>query len=286
MTANRESAMMVVGHGTTSQEGVSQFERLIEIVRQRVDIRVGHGFIEFAKPDIATGISKLLASNDISNVIVLPLLLLAAGHVKNDLPSAIAAARMEFPRVTFSYARDLSITPELMEIVEQRAHDPFEVIPDAVPHNDHPSFTLCVGRGSNDPDANSDLFKIARLLSERGKLGEVVPAFISLAKPGVPDALERLKRLGARDITVAPYFLFTGSLLERIYSQCRSWSANNPGISLRLAMEMGPDPSIAELLIQRAEETGQIAHFQNCDTCIYRSGPTRHQHTFALPKAP
>ncbi len=284
MSLETRSAIMVVGHGTTMETGVDQFEQVVEQLRRRVSVPVGHGFIELAKPDITTGFSRLLASNDISSVVVLPLLLLAAGHVKNDVPSAISLARKRYPSVSFSYAKDLSITPTLLEIVEDRAFATFEVFPETAPPRVKPDFTLLVGRGSTDPDANSDLYKIARLLTERGELGLVEPAFISLAKPGVTQALDRLKLLGARNVTVAPYFLFTGSLLGRIYSQSHSWARENQDVSLRLAKEMGPDHRIVDLLTQRVEETGSPVPMMNCDMCIYRTEIPGHKHKVGQPQ--
>ena len=44
----------------------------------------------------------------------------------------------------------------------------------------------------------------------------VEPAFVSLAEPSVPAALERCRLLGATKIVVVPYFLFTGVLVDRI----------------------------------------------------------------------
>src|SRR4029077_12742413 len=73
-----------------------------------------------------------------------------------------------------------------------------------------------VGRGSSDPDANADLFKIARLIHDATGIPVLEPAFVSLAEPRVPAAIERCRRLGAERIAVVPYFLFTGVLVDRI----------------------------------------------------------------------
>ncbi len=279
---NHATALMVVGHGTTSADGIRQFTEVVEQLRTRVDVPVGHGFLELAEPDINSGISKLLAKHDCSDVIVLPLLLLAAGHVKNDVPASLLEARKNFGEVNFKYARDLSITPTLLEIVEDRSHSPFEFVHGHKRPKRKRKFTLLVGRGSTDLDANSDLYKIARLLTERGALGEVEPAFISLAPPNVTDALDKLELLGATEITIAPYFLFAGTLLQRIYSQSREWQIHNPDITLGLAKEMGPDPRIVDLLIQRSTEIQLPLKLTNCDMCIYRSEIPGHP----LPLAP
>lgn len=272
-----DKAMMVVGHGTTSGIGIEQFLQVVEQFRSRSSVPVGYGFIELAKPSIAEGLHELLSESKITNVTVLPLLLLAAGHFKNDVPAAITSARDLYPEITFNYARDLAITSTLLRIVEERASHPIERAA-SVTANPSPDFTLLVGRGSTDPDANSDLFKIARLLSERNCIGEVQPAYVSLAEPGVPAALDRLRRLGANNIVVAPYFLFNGSLLQRIYSQSRSWAREHPEIALSLAGEIGPDPRIVDLLIRRVRELDEPATVLNCDVCRYRLDPLARAH--------
>ncbi len=264
-----KTSLMVVGHGTTSQEGVSQFSEVIDHLRERVAMPVGHGFIELSQPDIATGIETLLSQYHSEHVIVLPLLLLGAGHVKTDVPAAIVDARRKFRNVRFTYGRNLSIGQTLLEIVEDRARNPYEMLQSSAHAVESADFTLLVGRGSTDPDANSDLYKLARLLTERKGLGEVEPAFVSLAKPGVVEALDRLKRLGATGITVAPYFLFAGVLLDRIYAQARVWQSRNTNVTLLLAREMGADARIAELLARRSQE-GRSTNAMNCDICIYK----------------
>ena len=78
---------------------------------------------------------------------------------------------------------------------------------------------MLVGRGSSDPDACGDLYKVARLLADGRGLGMVEPAFAGVAQPDLPAALERLRRLGARTIVVAPFLLFTGVLVPRLYAR-------------------------------------------------------------------
>ena len=48
------------------------------------------------------------------------------------------------------------------------------------------------------PDANAEIVKVARLFYEGRGLAGVEPAYVSLASPSVPEALERCRRLGAR----------------------------------------------------------------------------------------
>ena len=78
---------------------------------------------------------------------------------------------------------------------------------------------LVVGRGSTDPDANADVCKDARLLWEGRGYEFTETAFVSLARPSVAEGLARCRRLGARSIVVARYFLFPGVLPDRVAAQ-------------------------------------------------------------------
>jgi sirohydrochlorin cobaltochelatase len=146
---------------------------------------------------------------------------------------------------------------------------------------------VVVGRGSTDPDANADLVKAARLLADgRGlatggvptddpgratpPLGCVEPAFVSLARPSITDALERCHALGARRIAVVPYFLFTGLLVERIGDTARAWAASHPDTEVAVGSHMGLDDRLVELVWGRYDEAVGIPVTMNCDGCLYR----------------
>src|SRR6185437_4072708 len=126
-----------------------------------------------------------------------------------DGPAALARARMRHPGVAFRMGRDLGIDPAVLAVTEERARD---ALGDADPVE---TAVVLVARGSSDPDATSDLYKVARLLADKRGLGMVEPAFAGVAAPTVTEALERCRRLGARRIAVVPFFLFTGVLVPR-----------------------------------------------------------------------
>ena len=126
---------------------------------------------------------------------------------------------MRHPGVAFRMGRDLGIDPAVLAVAEDRAR---EALGDFDPAE---SAVVLVARGSSDPDASSDLYKVARLLADGRGLGLVEPAFAGVASPSVPEALERCRRLGAKHIAVVPFFLFTGVLVPRIYAQAAEWAA-------------------------------------------------------------
>src|SRR3954463_1513897 len=219
----------------------------------------GFGFIEMAEPPVDAGIDELVVDGA-SDVVSVPLVLLAAGHLKNDGPAALSRARMRHPGVAFRMGRDLGIDPVVLAVAEDRARETMDEA-DAV---------VLVGRGSSDPDATSDLYKVARLLDDSRGLGLVEPAFAGVARPAVHDALERCRLLGARRIAVVPFLLFTGVLVPRIYEQAAAYADAHPELEIAGGPHLGPDRRLARLVLERYREalTGPVR--MNCDLCTYR----------------
>ena len=197
------------------------------------------------------------------DVVAVPLMLLAAGHTKNDIPATLARERLSHPHVRFRYARDLGVRPELLALIDER------VAAVVAPEERGETAVVLVGRGSSDPDANADLAKIARLFYEGRAHPFVETAFVSLAPPAVPDALERCRRLGARRVVVVPYFLFTGVLERRIRAEAEGYAAET-GLDVRVSGYFGPDRRVAALVLERYREALEGDLRMNCDTCVHR----------------
>jgi len=272
-------ALLIVGHGSRSSAGVDEYWKLAaEVKAAAPDLRVGCGFIELAGPDLDTAIDDLVAVGATS-VVAVPLVLLGAGHMKNDGPSALRRARGRHPQIDFRYGRDLGINPTVLGLAEQR-------IREVTDHDPSDWAVVVVSRGSSDPDANSDLFKVARLLWDRRGIGWVEPAFVSLVPPDVPSALDRCVALGGRRVAVVSYFLFTGILVERISDQTVAWAASHPDIEVRVGAHLGPHPLIAKCVLERFREAGSGDVRMNCDLCVYRvtlpgyenAAPHNHHH--------
>jgi sirohydrochlorin ferrochelatase len=271
-------ALLLVGHGSRSAAGVNAYWELADVVRREAPtLEVGCGFIELAEPDFDTAIEGLVAAGATS-VVAVPLVLLGAGHLKNDGPAALARGRQHHPTVEFAYGRDLGIHPSVLEVAEERIRAATTGWP-----ADGATAVVVVSRGSSDPDANADLCKVARLLWDSRGLGLVEPAFVSLAPPSVPETLERCRRLGAERIAVVPYFLFTGVLVDRIAAQAADWAASHPEVDVRMGAELGPDPRLARLVLDRYAEAVAGDVRMNCDCCTYRTALPGYEHRVGEP---
>lgn len=252
-----EPALLVIGHGSRDGAGVAEYWRFVESVVRTTDVQVGGGFIELAEPDLDTAIDKLIADGA-EHIVAVPLVLLGAGHMKLDGPAALERARERHPSVRFDYGRALGVHPLVLGVAAERVPRATDAV-------------VVVGRGSSDPDANADLFKICRLLQDATGVPIVEPAFVSLAEPRVPAAIERCRRLGAERVAVVPYFLFTGVLVDRIGDQARqNGAAPHP--------HLGVDPRLVELVLERYREARAGDAHMNCDGCKYRLAAAAHVH--------
>ncbi|MET8262840.1 uroporphyrinogen-III C-methyltransferase [Micromonospora arida] len=278
------TGLVIVGHGTRSVAGVEQFAALVERVRGRGDIDdVEGGFIELSRPPLTDAVGALVAQGHRA-LVALPLVLTGAGHGKGDIPAAMAREQQRHPGLSYRYGRPLGPHPLLHDALEQRIDaalagadragtepagaDRGGKVPAGADRGG--TWVALIGRGSTDPDANAEVAKVARLLWEGRGYAGVEPGFISLAQPSVPAVLERLRRLGARRIVVAPYFLFAGVLPDRIVAQSAEFAAAHPDLDVRVAEVIGDCDALADLVLERYAEAlgGDIR--MNCDTCAYR----------------
>lgn len=273
-------ALLLAGHGTRHPAGAEEFDALADRVREFApDLDVAAGFLELTPPTIPDAIAEL-ARSGARAIVVVPLMLLAARHAKDDIPALLTQERRSYPQLPITYGRDLGPHPHLLATVEDR-------IGAVLSRDERDDWTvLVVGRGSSDPDANAELHKIARLLWEGRGFAGVEACFVGITGPRVPDGLERCRRLGAHRILVVPYFLFTGVLEERIRAQADAFARRHPGIEVRTAGYLGPDDRVARLVLERYAEALRGDARMNCDLCIHRVALPGFAHEVGAPATP
>jgi sirohydrochlorin cobaltochelatase len=273
-------ALMIVGHGSRDPRGAREFHALVALVRRRnPSLTVEGGFIELSRQPISECVDRL-AESGARNVAAVPLMLLAAGHAKDDIPATLVREKMGHPEMSFSYGRALGIRPELLELVDER------ISAVVLEEEKKETAVLIVGRGSSDPDANSDLCKIARLYYEGSPYPVVESAYVSMTPPDVAEGLDRCLRLGVKRVILFSYFLFTGVLEERIRGQGEAFAEANPGVEVRYAGYFGPDKRVADLVVERYTEAvgGDIR--MNCDVCVHRVALPGFEEKVGAPATP
>lgn len=266
-------AVLLVGHGSRDPEGNEQVRQTIEELKPQLDseLLVETCFLEFERPTIEQGIQTCVEKGA-TDVFVIPLMLLAAGHSKIHIPAAIDEARQKYPHVSFTYGRPFGIHEETMEICKSRLEEVGEKINEEAPD----TAVILLGRGGSDPDANSDLYKITRLLWEKLNYKFVEPAFMGVTDPLIKEGVERCVKLGAKRIVILPYFLFTGILIKRLENMMEEFKQEHPDIEFKLAGYFGLHSRLKTIIKDRMQEAllGEVK--MNCDTCDYRIGAMEH----------
>ena len=260
--------VMVCGHGSRDEEAIAEFESVAAGICVRLPrYDVESGFLEFATPVIREGLGKLHArGNDLC--LAVPGMLFAAGHAKNDIPSVLNTFEAKHPEMEIRYARELGIDDKLLGAAGDRIREALDAAGDGVPL--HETMLVVVGRGASDPDANSNVAKVMRMLWEGFGFGWGETAYSGVTFPLVEPALVHAAKLGYRRIVVFPWFLFTGVLVKRIYAHTDRVAARHPEIEFVKAPYLNDHPAVLDAFAERVEETLHGANLMNCKLCKYR----------------
>jgi sirohydrochlorin cobaltochelatase len=260
-------AILIAGHGSRDVEGTAEFHQLVELFAHRDPSRIVEcGFLEFAKPVIQEGIDRCVERG--ANIVtVLPGMLMAAGHAKNDMPSEVHEARKRYPNIAFHYGRHLHLHANIIQLCTMKIA---EVESSAAPMERQDTLLLVVGRGSSDPDANADVQKLARLLWEGMGFGWAAACYIGVTTPLLTEALARCHRLGFKRIIVFPFFLFTGILEKRIRRLTLEFAADHLDTEFLCADYLNAHSLLLDVFVERSEEAVQGSPNMNCELCKYR----------------
>ncbi len=282
MTPIDDYAIVLAGHGSRDPDGVNEFIALVELLRERAGgRRIEHGFLEFATPTIDQAVDAVIADG-VKRVVMLPGVLLAASHAKNDMPSELLALQRSHPGVEFHFGAAMDLHPLLLELCRQRIIEAEACSARTVSRAD--TCLVIVGRGTSDPDANSEISKLARMLEEGMGFGASYVCYSGTAKPLVADGLKAAARLGHERIVVLPYFLFDGVLVKRIYAAVDDLQARHPEIEALPAQYLGAHPHVADVFLERAHEGVEGRSTMNCALCKYRVQIVGFEEQVGMPQ--
>ena len=255
------TGLLLVGHGSRSPESVSEMRAVADLVAGALpEVFVNLGFLEMSDPPAGPALDDLV-DRGCERIVVLPLMLLSAGHSKSDVPAVVLEARARHPRLDIGMGSPLGVSRALVAMLG-----------DAVLRAGGRRLPLLViARGTSDPDANGDAHKAARLVAEWTSAPFVHTAFSGVTGPPVPDGLEVFARLGHPRIAVAFWFLCSGALVQRARDDVAAFTART-GVEVADAGYLGPDDRLVPVIVERYRQAvaGDPA-IVNCDLCAYRA---------------
>jgi len=241
--------VLLVGHGTRHAQGADEFLALARgLGRRLAPVPLEPCFLELAKPDIPAALGKLVRRGA-RRVNVVPLMLLAAGHVKHDIPRAVAAAAAMHPAIEVRERGHLGCHPAILELSRRRFDEALAHLPGARASETH---VVLVGRGSHDRPAMAEMHRFAALRRELAPLAELTVAFLAMSAPSLGQALAEAACSDSTTVIVQPHLLFPGELMTQLVEQVQSFAANHrdrhwPERRWYVAQPLGPDA-----LVERA----------------------------------
>jgi precorrin-8X/cobalt-precorrin-8 methylmutase len=277
-------AIVLAGHGSRDPDGLREFEQLVALMRARLGgRRLDYGYLEFARPTLAEAVQASITAGS-RRIVVVPALLFAATHAKNDMPGELQVLQQAFPNIALHFGAALDLHPLLLRLAQQRIVEAEALAPHYIRRAD--TCLVVVGRGTSDPDANSEISKLCRMLEEGMGFGTSFVCYSGTAKPLVADGLRAAARLGHKRIIVLPLLLFDGILVKRIYDAAAALAARHPDLEVLATHYMGVHPDIADVFLARAHEGVEGRAHMNCSLCKYRVQIVGFERQVGEPQRP
>lgn len=243
--------MLLVGHGTRDERGVAEFLETSTLVAGLVpDVAVEPGFLELAEPSIDVGLERLV-ERDVREVIVVPLLLFAAGHAKQDIPNVVATAAARFPHLKLRQAGPLGCHEKILTASAERFRSAlppgaFDLATDVA--------LIMVSRGTSDSSAIAEVNRFVQLRRQLTPVASATTAFMAVAEPAVATVLEAIGRSSSLCAVVQPHLLFHGKLTSDLQAIVQRRRAECPEKEWFLADHLGPCKLVAEAAVSRFRE--------------------------------
>ena len=276
--------VLVCGHGSRNRLAVAEFAELAKGLQALLpEVPVEYGYLEFARPILRDGLEALRARG-VSHVLAVPAMLFAAGHAKNDIPSVLNTYAAE-TGLRIDYGRELGVDLKMIQAAGARIREVLDGAATEVPL--HETMLVVVGRGSSDPDANSNVAKVTRMLVEGFGFGWGETVYSGVTFPLVEPGLRQVVRLGYRRVVVFPYFLFSGVLVSRIQQHTERVAQDHPEVEFLKASYLADHPLVLDTFVERVAEVVRGDANMNCSLCKYRAqvlgfetevGAPQHSH--------
>jgi sirohydrochlorin cobaltochelatase len=277
-----EDGVLLVGHGTRDNRGIKEYLELADSLQGTTGRILAPCFLEFAEPTIAQGVEHLVQAG-MRRIVVVPLMLFAAGHVRKDIPQAIAAAVARYPGVRVCQTAHLGCAPPLLELSARRFR---EAVSGGPASGGEATVLVLVARGNRDADAQAEMRRFAALRRELTPVERLETCFLAMAGPTLAEALDRVRAMPQRRVVVQAHLLFPGLMAASIAEAVEILRRDSPEKTWLVAQPFGADRLLAEVVLdllsasgigheRRPTQGGSPSRESNEPACSIRFAPPR-----------
>ena len=262
-----KKGILLCGHGSRKTAAVDAFKKLVEILKERYkgEYVVDYGFLEFNHPLYEAAVERMYHKG-VRTIYALPVILFAGAHAKNDIPYELNTIQTYYEDLTIKMGSHIGVSSYLLDLSKKRIEETEASLP-AVDRKE--TCLVVVGRGTTDPDANSDVHKLMSLLWEGMGFGFATVGYSGTAYPSVQESLQMVEKLGFKRTIVIPFFFFTGILLDRIYNWVDEMNQASEYEYIYTA-PFGTDELLLKAFDERLDQAINGIGNMNCQLCKYR----------------
>lgn len=240
-------AILYVGHGTRSRKGAEEAKQFLQKVITRVDVPIQEiSFLELTVPSIEEGFIRCIARGA-TRIAIVPLFLLAAGHIKKDIPQALQSLQQLYPHISVRVADPFGVQDVILDGIA-------EMIRDTAGELDEGDSVLIVGRGSSDSEIHQSFASITAGIKQRLAVTRIAVCYLAATTPSFLDGIEEISQESLGKVVIVPYLLFGGLLLSEVQAEVRK--RQKVGQLIELTPALSKHGAIQKIIIERASQKG------------------------------
>ena len=221
--------MVLAAHGSADPRSAANARAVANQIRyMRPGLHVRVAFCELNTPRLADVVTP--------DAVVTPFLLADAYHAGTDIPRQIASCG-----VAVRQADVLGEDDRLVSVLHERLAEL------GVSTFDSALGVVVVAIGSTHPAANARTARVADVLRAGTQWAGATTAFATGSGPSVAEAADELRRGGARHVAIAPWFLATGRITDRVAKYAAA-------SGIPMAAPLGAHRLVVETVLDRFDE--------------------------------
>lgn len=207
-------AILYIAHGTRSKKGALEASYFLQKVISKVPVPIQeYSFLELTDPPIDEGFLRCV-ERGATEVTIVPIFLLAAGHIKKDIPLILDSLRKKYPTIKINMMNAFGVQEEILDAIS-------ELVKSTVKDLTFEDSILIVGRGSSDPGIHQAFSDIEKGIRQRLGVEHVSSSYLAATVPTFHDGLESMLSKTSKRVIVVPYLLFSGLLLSEVILWCK-----------------------------------------------------------------
>ncbi len=232
--AGRE--VLLLAHGSKSPDYAMACEVFLDSWKQYSGMHARLCFLEQCEPLLEDVLADVAAHS--RSMAVLPLLLNAGKHLRQDIPERLADFRQQHPETKLYLASGLTNTGVIAAALHDRAA---EIQTDV-------QSTILLTHGSRQSGVQQHIMQLADRLAVRAGT-KVHIAFAGYGSPSLEDVLTRQTAKGT--VAIVPHFLFPGGWMKQVHVDMDTFRRTHSATEPVLAKHLGTHPLLLQLLLQQ-----------------------------------